>query len=250
MNISSYIEMSNLLFFDSDTPSACSGVVHSDGTSTFTVGNRQPGDDIKGKSLVGSEVADSFAPESGVATTANGIKLQSTVNDDTLAGNGGNDFMDGGAGNDKVIGGDGDDTLIAGSGSDTLTGGQGFDRYRFTNFTPGEIDVITDFFGTLPIGDRIEISAKAFGGSLVANTNGNISTSNGFFVELTGNGVPVISTAPIGTSEIYYDSGGGGLYFDHDGAGTGTGFEQFAQFLPVPGFDGAPNLFDYIIIVD
>lgn len=224
--------------------------VNSDGTSTLTVGNRQPGDDIKGKSLVGSGVADSFSPESGVATTANGIKLLSTVNDDTLAGNGGNDFMDGGAGNDKVIGGDGDDTLIAGSGSDTLTGGQGFDRHRFNNFTPGEIDVITDYFGDFPLGDRIEISAKAFGGSLIPNTNGNISNSGGFFVQLAGNGVPAISTAPIGTSEIYYDEGGGGLYFDRDGAGTGTGFEQFAQLLPVPGFIPAPNVFENIIIVD
>jgi Ca2+-binding RTX toxin-like protein len=224
--------------------------VNSSDTSTFTVSDGQPGSDIKGKSLVGTEVADSFSPETGVSTTANGIQLLSSVNDDTLAGNGGNDFMDGGAGNDKISGGDGDDTLIGGAGADTLTGGDGFDRFRFTNFTPGEIDVITDFFGALPIGDRIEISAKAFGGSLVANTDGNISTSNGFFVELTGNGVPGVSTAPIGTSEIYYDSGFGGLYFDRDGGGTGTGFEQFAQFSPVPGFAAAPNLFDYIIIVD
>jgi Ca2+-binding RTX toxin-like protein len=172
------------------------------------------------------------------------------VNDDTLAGNGGDDFMDAGAGNDQISGGNGDDTLIAGSGADTLTGGDGADLYRFTNFTPGEVDVIIDFFGALPIGDRIEISAKAFGGSLIANTDGNISTSNGFFVELTGSGVPSISTAPIGTSEVYYDSGFGGLYFDRDGAGTGTGFVQFAKFSPVPGFDPAPNIANYFIIVD
>jgi Ca2+-binding RTX toxin-like protein len=224
--------------------------VNSNGTSTFTVGNGQPGSDIKGKSLVGSNVADSFSPEAGVSTTANGIQLLSSVNDDTLAGNGGNDFMDGGAGNDKINGDNGDDTLIGGAGADTLTGGDGFDRYRFTNFTPGEIDVIADFFGALPIGDRIEISAKAFGGSLIPNANGTISDSGGFFLEPSVNGAPSIPNAPIGTSEIYYDASGGGLYFDRDGAGTGTGFVQFAQFLPVPGFDLAPNLSNYFIIVD
>jgi Ca2+-binding RTX toxin-like protein len=197
-------------------------------TSVFTVG----GDGgINGKSLVGSPIADSFSPVAGVSTTANGILLQTTVNDDILAGNGGNDFMDGGAGNDSINGGDGADILIGNTGADRLTGGADGDFFRFVNFTPGEIDVLTDY--NFPQGDRIQISAAAFGGSLIAgglfglqNVAGALEGAN--------------AATPIGISTVGYDFLGGGLYFDRDGGGLGTTFERFAQLSPVPGLLGAP----------
>jgi Ca2+-binding RTX toxin-like protein len=221
------------------------------GTSTFTVGGGAPGGNIKGKNLVGSSVADSFDPNPGVATLANGILLQTTVNDDTLSGGAGNDWLNGGAGNDSINGGDSSantiaitvlgittgDTLIGGSGIDTLTGGPGTDVFRFTDFTPGEVDVVTDHRGFLPpVGefDVIQISAAAFGGSLVAGQTG--AATEYFLIGQIG-APPADASAfgiAVGVSAFYNDLRGGGLYFDRDGGGTGTGFVQFAQFSPVP----------------
>jgi Ca2+-binding RTX toxin-like protein len=211
-------------------------------TSVFTVGGTPGG--INGKSLVGSPIADSFSPIAGVATTANGILLQTTVNDDILAGNGGNDFMDGGAGNDSINGGDDADTLIGNVGADTLTGGAGADLFRFVNFTPGEIDVLTDY-NRLPPGDRIQISAAAFGGSLVAGQVGAFAPvlpGQFGFQSVVGALEGINATTPIGISTVGYDNLNGGLYFDRDGAGLGTTFVRFAQLSPVPGALGAPNV--------
>jgi Ca2+-binding RTX toxin-like protein len=232
-----------------------------DGKSTFTVGNRLPGSDIKGKSLVGSPTADSFTDDPTAATTAAGIQLVTTVNDDILAGNAGDDFMFGSDGNDSINGGDsstinplfiqvpgsdaqGGDTLIGGRGIDTLTGGTGSDIFRFTDFTPGEVDVITDYRFTPPPGgdlDIIEVSAAAFGGSLVAGQTGGV----GQFIFIPAPGAAPADASvlglPVGTSAFYYDINGGGLYFDRDGGGAGTGFVQFAQLSPVPAPPGIPG---------
>jgi Ca2+-binding RTX toxin-like protein len=213
-------------------------------TSVFTVGGS--GGMIGGRNLVGSNVADSFSPVAGVATTANGILLQTTVNDDTLTGNAGDDVMDGGAGNDIINGGDGADTLIGNTGEDRLTGGTGSDFFRFVNFTPGEIDVLTDY-NDVPQGDRIQISAAAFGGSLVAGQFGAFAPvlpgQFGFFAPLPGGSLEGINApTPIGISTVGYDRLNGGIYFDLDGGGLGTTFERFAQLSPVPGVLGAPNV--------
>jgi Ca2+-binding RTX toxin-like protein len=208
-------------------------------TSVFTVGGG-PGGGINGVSLVGSPIADSFSPIAGVATTANGILLQTTVNDDILTGNGGNDVMDGGAGNDRINGGDGADTLIGNIGADTLTGGDSSeDIFRFVNFTPGEVDVITDYRGAAD-NDIVEISAAGFGGALGA---GQIFAPPGTgvlgvnFEHRDGAGAPASAAAllySLGLPSFYYDNLGGGLYFDRDGAGLGTDFVLFAQLSPVP----------------
>jgi Ca2+-binding RTX toxin-like protein len=230
-----------------------------DGKSTFTVGNGQAGGDIKGKSLVGSATPDTFTDDPTAATTAAGIQLVTTVNDDTLAGNAGDDFMFGSDGNDSINGGDsstipftaitlpggaqGGDTLIGGRGIDTLTGGQGSDIFRFTDFTPGEVDVITDYrFAPPPTGDLdiIQVSASAFGGSLVAGQTGGVGQF--IFIPVPGAAPADASVlgVPVGTSAFYYDFSGGGLYFDRDGGGAGTGFVQFAQLSPVPVPPGIP----------
>jgi Ca2+-binding RTX toxin-like protein len=218
-----------------------SDTVNSGDTSVFTVGGGTSGGGVNGKSLVGAATADSFSPNPGVATTAGGILLQTTVNDDILTGNGGDDFMDGGAGNDRINGGDGADTLIGNVGFDTLTGGDTSDDiFRFVNFTPGEVDTITDYRGAGGEDDVVEISAAGFGGTLIA---GQIFAAPGAgvinvnFEHDDGAGAPASAAVlgySLGISSFYYDNLGGGLYFDRDGAGLGTDWVQFAQLSPTP----------------
>jgi Ca2+-binding RTX toxin-like protein len=201
----------------------------------YTVGDGQPGPNVKGVSLEGTAVADAFDPDPGVATTANGILLQTTVNDDTLNGGSGNDVMDADAGNDILNGENGADTLIGGPGFDTLTGGDGFDTFRLTEFEPGIFDTITDFDFTTD--NFIQVSAAAFGGSLIA---GQTPTFTGLGVlptnfEVTSSAGSVEgqnSLGTIGISSFYYDNTGGGLFFDQDGGGTGESYTKIAQIGP------------------
>ncbi|WP_019500172.1 calcium-binding protein [Pseudanabaena sp. PCC 6802] len=205
--------------------------------SIFTVGDGQPGANIGGKNLVGSPTADTFTDDPTAATTADGIQLVTTVNDDTLTGNAGDDFMSGSAGNDIIRGNSGRDTLVGNTGSDTLTGGSGTDFFRFVNFNPGEIDVITDYRGSVEgtPEDFIQVSAAAFRGSLVAGQKaGAAAPANFFFASGAGGVEGINSAAPIGTSAFFYDTVGGGVYFDQDGGGTGTRYVQFIQLSPVP----------------
>ncbi len=204
--------------------------VNANGTSTYTVGAGDPGANVRGVNLTGTDVADAFDPDPGVASTANGILLLTTVNDDTLNGNGGDDVMVADAGNDIINGQGGDDTLNGNAGFDTLTGGDGFNTFVLDEFEPGTFDTITDFAG---LNDTIRVSASAFGGSLVAgqNVSGPAPTSF-YFTTGTGSVEGFNSAAAVGTSEFYYDVIGGGLYFDQDGGGTGTTFTQIAQVTP------------------
>lgn len=224
--------------------------VNSGTTSVFTVGGNNPGGDVNGKNLVGTDVADAFSPVAGQSTTANGILLQTTVNDDILTGNAGSDIMDAGAGNDSISGGNGNDTMIGNTGVDTLTGGAGADRFTFVNFTPGEADILTDFRDSTD-GDSIRISAAAFGGSLVAGQTGAINPAlpaQFGFRTVAGSLEGVNAATPIGISTVGYDSINGGLYFDLDGGGLGTNYVRFAQLSPVPTAANAPDTGSVIII--
>ncbi len=237
------------------------------GGSVFTVGNGTDGSGIKGINLVGSPVADAFSDDPAVATSANSILLQTTVNDDTASGGAGDDYIFGAAGNDILNGEDSTtaaaptgpnlapglgDTLIGGTGFDTLTGGSGTDNFVLDIFQPGVVDTIADFKSAVsPAGDndRILISASGFGGSLVAGqTAGAAAPANFFFAAPTPGGVEGQNAiaAPIGTSAFYYDNAGGGLYFDRDGGGTGTTFTQVAQIAPQ---FGNPLLIGDLVIV-
>ncbi len=74
--------------------------------------------------------------------------MRGTAGNDRLSGGAGNDLLVGRAGNDTLIGGAGNDRLIASIGADVLTGGSGKDTFvyeRFTDSTPKQFDVITDF---------------------------------------------------------------------------------------------------------
>jgi Ca2+-binding RTX toxin-like protein len=241
------------------------------GGSVFTVGQGQPGGNIKGVNLVGSNVADAFSDNPAIATTANGILLMTTVNDDTLTGNNGDDFMDGAAGNDSINGGDSatfagvntanrapglGDTLIGGQGFDTLIGGSGTDNFVLDVFQPGVIDTIADYRAGSQVqggdNDRISISAKGFGGSLIPGQlgSGGASVAPLFFFftasVIIGSVEGINSVAAVGTSAFFYDVFGGGLYFDQDGGGTGTTYTQVAQ---VPFQNPAANQLDFFDLV-
>ncbi len=132
------------------------------------------------------------------------------------------------------------DTLIGNTGIDTLTGGTGSDEFRFVNFTDNEVDVITDYRRSE--NDIISIDASAFnaatGSSLVAGAipSGPSATltSSFFMFDFGGGAAPVNATnGTIGVASIYYDTAGGGLYFDPDGAGSAS-YKQFAVLAPAP----------------
>jgi Ca2+-binding RTX toxin-like protein len=218
------------------------------GGSKFTVGGGTSGAGIKGVNLIGSPTPDSFSDDPAVATTANGILLMTTVNDDTASGGGSDDYLFGAAGND-ILNGDGSttvaaappanrapgvgDTLIGGAGFDTLTGGAGTDNFVLDIFQPGVIDTIADFKPVTEF-DRVLISAKGFGGSLIAGQKATAAAPLSFFATIGTGGVEGQNApaANIGTSTFFYDKAGGGLYFDQDGGGTGTRFTQVAQITP------------------
>jgi serralysin len=89
--------------------------------------------------------------------------------------------------------------LNGGLGNDTLTGGAGVDTFVLSKTS---IDTITDFAG-----DKIQISAAAFGGGLVA---GNALTTNKLLV---GAG----SLATNASQRFIFNTTDKSLYFDVDG---------------------------------
>jgi Ca2+-binding RTX toxin-like protein len=211
---------------------------------------------IFGVSLTGSPIGDAFYPQAGPGR-------KTTVNDDKVSGLGGDDYIDGGLGFDTLKGGQGNDTLIGNVGNDVLTGGAGNDIFQFANFTPGEIDIITDYFNPLGFnpdtsinprnnGDTIQISASGFGGSLIPGqtADGFPAFGKNFGFKYDFGGVEgTNATTTLGISSFYYDVTGGGLYFDLDGAGTGAFYERFAQLSPAPAFQNSPAVGGQIEII-
>lgn len=91
--------------------------------------------------------------------------------DDLVYGGDGHDFLAGGEGADTMAGDAGNDTLNGGTGDDVLTGGAGADVFVFNEFTPAEVDTITDFQD----GDLIRLKGVAGGYNgliLTAGTDG------------------------------------------------------------------------------
>jgi Ca2+-binding RTX toxin-like protein len=197
---------------------------------------------IFGVSLTGSPIGDAFYREAGPGR-------KTTVNDDMVSALGGDDYVDGGLGFDTLRGGQGVDTLIGNVGNDVLIGGAGNDAFQFANFTSGsgEVDIITDYFNpgfTVFDGDRLQISASGFGGSLIAGQTGTTGLpafgANFHFAEGAGGATGLNAATTIGISSVYYDNTGGGLYFDRDGGGSGTTYELFAMLSPAPTHGNRP----------
>jgi hypothetical protein len=119
-------------------------------------------------------------------------------------------------------------------------------------------DTIPDFdafvFGLGTI-DTLQVSAAAFGGSLVPGQRGSGAAPTSFFFStaagsVEGQNADVVG-APIGTSTFYYDespgAGGGGLYYDQDGAGTARVFTKIAQ-IPFAVFPHSFTSFNLAIV--
>ncbi|MDJ0648675.1 MAG: calcium-binding protein [Xenococcaceae cyanobacterium MO_188.B19] len=137
---------------------------------------------------------------------------------DTLSGGFGNDSLYGQHGSDNLNGGGDDDFLSGGSGFDgidTLTGGTGADRFSFSS-PRGSIDIITDF--TWQQGDKIEVSARGFGGGIQPG----LLPWNQFH-----RGV----AAQDAQDRFIYNPNTGDLFFDADGIG-GQAQVQFAELSP------------------
>ncbi len=96
------------------------------------------------------------------------VILGSRSGADQLRGNGGKNSLLGGGGDDRLDGAAGNDFLSGGNGIDVLTGGNGNDTFIFATRS-GLGDTILDF-NSIGAGndDRIQITAAAFGGGLVA----------------------------------------------------------------------------------
>jgi len=134
----------------------------------------------------------------------------------TLVGNGGNNALNGGggadvlrgnAGVDRLAGGAGADRLAGGAGADRLSGGSGADDFRFMGRNEAG-DTITDF----RTGDDFEISARGFGGGLVA---GGTLAGTRFVVRANDN------QAQDGDDRFIFRESDDTLWFDANGSRAG-----------------------------
>jgi Ca2+-binding RTX toxin-like protein len=156
------------------------------GTDTYIVDNAS--DIVIETSLTGTDTVRASASYSlganleNLTLTSNGV-ISGTGNAlrNTIIGNGAANLLNGGLGND------------------TLTGGAGVDTFILSKTSA---DTITDFAG-----DRIQISAAAFGGGLVAGT---ALTTNKLLV---GAG----SLATNANQRFIFNTSDKSLYFDVDG---------------------------------
>jgi Ca2+-binding RTX toxin-like protein len=151
--------------------------------------------------------------------------LDGAAGNDTLDGGGGNDTAGGGSGNDTVQGSEGSDTLLGGAGNDVLAGGNGSDRLSGEAGSDGflfdaplsastNVDVITDFVsGT----DTLMLDGDVF----TALASGTAISASQLLVGAN------VSAAATSAQRLVYDTTGGHLYYDADGAG-GTAAVRFA----------------------
>ena len=160
-----------------------------------------------------------------------GDTITGDANDNRLFGAGGGDTLSGGTGNDDLFGGNDIDTLVGDAGSDTLFGGAGndvltggaaeADVFAYAEISDGEAvasnlavfaggDSISDF--SSGDGDKIQISASAFGITSIT------STVN--FFSMTGyDGTNSGATA--GVKHLVFDTGANALIYDDDSSTAG-----------------------------
>jgi Ca2+-binding RTX toxin-like protein len=124
-----------------------------------------------------------------------------------ITGNVGNNQLLGLNGNDTLNGGDGNDTLNGGGGIDNLFGGAGNDVFILSRTSA---DNIVDAFTT---GDRLQVSASAFGGGLRANVALQAAQ-----LRVGAN----TTTANSAAQRFIYNTSNGDLFFDVDGSGNSS----------------------------
>lgn len=203
------------------------------GSANFQAGDpNTPISPNKGQLLTVGSLGVDFASTVGfdIVSPGDGINIAYAVSGSTLytidlstgaatsvgtVGNGSCDFIglaavgvpeSGRSANDILTGGNGNDTLTGGMGNDTLTGNSGMDSFNFGSPAEGN-DIITDFS---VVDDTIVLSAKGFGGGLVA---GAAITPDQFVI-----GVSAMDAA----DRLIYNNKTGALLFDVDGTGGMT----------------------------
>lgn len=145
---------------------------------------------------------------------------------DTITDTSGNDYIDAGAGNDKITVGGGSNTIHGGTGNDTITltstasntnminGGTGADKITATNSLGADAFV----FDSLVSGTKDSITGfNAANDSLVFDLS--VFTA---LTHLTAENVRLgagFKTAADANDFLIFDTKGGALYYDADGAG-------------------------------
>lgn len=149
--------------------------------------------------------------------------LISYAGNDALNGQGGHDSLKGMTGNDILYGGAGNDTLIGGAGHDKLYGGLGKDVFLFNTSanTNTNADVIADFSKTQ--GDKIHLE-------------------NSLFTHSDFQSVQTVANAAQGT-DLIYERSTGKLYYDSDGAGTGSAAQVIATITGKPALSASDLVF-------
>jgi trimeric autotransporter adhesin len=97
--------------------------------------------------------------ENLILTGSNSINGIGNNLGNAITGNTGNNLLQGLNGNDTLSGSDDNDTLDGGNGNDNLFGGARVDTFVLNQTS-------TDTIGDFSAGDRLQVSASAFGGGL------------------------------------------------------------------------------------
>ncbi len=141
--------------------------------------------------------------ESIVVAASNTIVVASDTNN-TIITAGLNSTIHGMGGNDTITGGAGDDYLYGGAGYDTLSGGAGADTFIFDVPNGTSTDRIADFVSGI---DRIGIYAAQYGIQTadLDPSKLNFDVANGFM------------------AQFVYDTAKNILFWDADGADSGSG---------------------------
>ncbi len=144
----------------------------------------------------------------------------------TLKGNDAANVLSGLTGDDDLRGYGGDDVLIGGAGKDTLTGGTGADVFVFGSADATSTDKVVDFTsGT----DRLRFYATNYGLSEGSGLVGGALDASYFAVISGAQNQGTVS----GHGQFLYNTTSRTLFWDADGAGTGTYGVAIATFSPV-----------------
>ncbi|KQS96593.1 MULTISPECIES: M10 family metallopeptidase [unclassified Rhizobium] len=181
--------------------------------------------------------AEKFSSTGGLKyniSIAKGVTIENAVGGsgkDTITGNkvanvidggAGNDIIDGKEGNDTIKGGAGADILDGGTGNDKLTGGSGADSFFFGSVALAKLglDLILDFAK----GDKVVLDAATFV-AYDASDDGLIGIAKGDFSAGT-------SLKSMGKGDhLFFDTDDSWIYYDNDGAGTGSAAIKFIELV-------------------